>query len=51
MGLAGADTTAEWTTGARLFNATLKQMTQVFAAGRTPNMTIVASELRRAASL
>jgi serine/threonine protein kinase len=51
MGLAGADTTAEWTTGARLFNATLKQMTQVFAAGRTPNMSVVAAELRRAASL
>ena len=48
-GLANATvTTRELTSGAQLFNATLRQMTQVFPMSRPANMSIVASQLRQA---
>lgn len=50
MGLNG-NTTSDNSYGAQVFNATLRQMTQPFKAGRMATMDIVAAELRRALSL
>lgn len=50
MGLNG-DPTSDNSYGAQVFNATLRQMTQPFKAGRIANMDVVSAELRRALSM